>query len=417
MQSILGTLAISKSYTIIVYLLAVERELLLKHMNFLEGANLLFKGSSKEFFTHFVHQLEVQSGVVHSDLEASGSHPDSLIRECLKGLLVCLTLEKNPLLTAMLQGLASEQKHIEPTHLADLIARAVQYIFRKNNNITYLRFSSKEWQDYFCSLSLEEVTEINQVLMEKEVATHVLARYRGLAAVSFLYFQHTKKPLRIADIGCSLNFGLRAAVRGTILQRELDTLNDMTGDQLLLHSVKAKRPVIEYALGIDIQEPDLEWVAACAYFSKYDENRKMLKRYLDLIQKDSDNGSPIYSLIGDISDTSTATKIAKTHTKDFHVMYGSMVMYQLSKKMAAQALQNINTLLANQGMFVELTFKNPQNWFLPWNTVTTIRFKENGALTKAYHWVEWDSSRCLSVRESEDFQEVNLRIANLETSD
>lgn len=365
------------------------------------------------FFSTFLRQLEIQSGTLQILDEETGNHPDILIRNCLKGLLVCLIADKNKKLTRMIVSLTEEDRHLDVTHLADLIARVIQYIFRKNSDTSYLQYTCEQWEEYFCSISSEKVTHIRELVMSKEVATHVLTRYRGLSALSFLFYQQVNTPLKIADIGCSLNFGLRAAVKGTTLQRELDTLQDMTEDHIVFNSIKSRKPSFEYALGIDIQQPDFEWVAACAYFSKYDENRKILKRYNDLIQKDKNKGVPIHSMVADISSEQTVALIKNKHTSNFHIMYASMIMYQLSKTDVQHTLKNISSLLDEQGIFVELTFKNLKNWFLPWNTVTTVRFKEDNSLSKPYYWLEWDSSRCNSVQPSRDFQAVNLRLANL----
>ena len=274
---------------------------------------------NSNFLKTFLNQLEIQSGAVEAK-GVSSSHPDVLIRSCLKGLLLFLSTKQD-----------------------------------------------------------------------------------GLLATE----------LRVADIGCSLNFGLRASVKGKILQTDLDTLTDTTTDQIILNSLKSRKPPIEYALGIDIQEPDFEWVAACAYFSKYDENRKTLQKYRDLIEKDIHNGVPIHGMVGDISNDETVTRIQANQMHDFHILYGSMVFYQLSPEMQLRAFHNVSSLLAENGLLAELTFKNPNNWFLPWNTTTTLRFKENGALSRPYQWLDWDSSRCAVVKEGDDFQEANLRLANL----
>jgi hypothetical protein len=370
------------------------------------------EGNTTNFLQKFLYQLEIQSGATETK-DVSGSHPDLLIRNCLKGLLFFLTSNSDSKLSEVIGGLSQTRKHIDATHLADLIARSVQYLFRQQKDNSYLLFTAQQWELYFSSLTADKVKKLEGILTNKEVATHVLARYRSLAALDFQYFQQVAEPLRVADIGCSLNFGLRASVKGKILQTDLDTLTDMTSDQVILNSLKSRKPPIEYALGVDIQEPDFEWVAACAYFSKYDDNRKTLQKYRDLIENDIHNGVPIHGLVGDISNDETVKKIQANQMRDFHIMYGSMVFYQLSPEMQLRAFHNVSTLLAENGVLAELTFKNPNNWFLPWNTATTLRFKENGALTRPLQWLDWDSSRCSVVKEGADFQESNLRLANL----
>ncbi|MDQ5951120.1 MAG: hypothetical protein QG639_397 [Patescibacteria group bacterium] len=369
------------------------------------------------FYESFLQQLEIQSGVGESTSDSSGSHPDPLIRKCLEGLLLSLTFRKNHQLAAMFQSLSDEEKHLEPTHMADLVARAVQYIFRSKDDSSYMQFTLDDWHKFFQSLSEMEINQLREIVLSREVATHVLARYRGFAALNFLYSQQISRPLRVGDIGCSLNYGLQATVTGGVWQPGVDSLNDMSRDQLLLNSLQAKTPPYEYALGIDIQEPDFDWVAACAYFSKYDDNKNMLGKYKTLVEDNQNSGIPVHTMVGDISHPGIIDTIRRQHTPNFHLMYGSMVLYQLSSEMRERALQNISNLLGTNGMFVELSFRNPDNWFLPWNTITSIRFKEGTELSRPFDWVEWDSSRCLQVKESQDFDEVNLRMANLREAD
>lgn len=372
-----------------------------------------FLDSNENFYLVFLQQLEIQSGVSEVKEEGSGSHPDALIRTCLKGLLQTLSGRKNEALATMLRNLPQERRHMDASHLADLIARAIQYLFRQNQDSSYVDFDADQWEHYFTTLTEAQVATIREILITKEVATHVLARYRSLTALDVLYYQKKRMPLRVSDIGCSLNLGLRAAVKGTILQKDLSNFTDRTAHQLILHALKAEKPPIDYALGIDIQEPDFDWVTACAYFSKYDENRSTLQGYRDLIEQDTHNGFHITSIVGDITDAQTIQTIQTEHCPNFNVMFASMVLYQLSPSMVNSALHNIKNILAPDGLFAELTFKNPRNWFLPWNTVTTVRFKEGDELSQPYQWLEWDNSRCTIVQEGKDFQEVNLRLFNL----
>lgn len=357
------------------------------------------------FLETFLHQLQVQSGVIKE--EDIGSHPDELIRRSLKGLLDSLSGDGEPPLREVIVKLPNVRKHIDATHLADLIARAVQYIFRMKDDTSYLKFTDDNWRSFYSSLLPEQVSDISYILVHKEVATHVLTRYRGLSALNTFFYQQTQTPLKIADIGCSLRYGLRDSVKVTMKEEELHSFVDLTDGKVIKSLLLAEKPAFSYALGIDIQPPDFDWVAACAYYSKYDETRKGLQQYRNQLDADERGGVPIHCMTADIAEESTVLEIQSSDVPKFDIIYGSMVLYQLSKKMRVHAISNINTLLQPNGVFAELTFKNTRNWFLPWNAITTVRFKNGAIFTEPYQWLEWDSSRCGSVRPGKDYELVN----------
>lgn len=364
------------------------------------------------FYFEFLEQLKIQSGTV-SDGSKLGAHPDESLRQCLKGLYNCLLENQNPALQKILADLPNKRKHIDSTHLADLIARVVQYTFRKADDASYVQFSEQQWQSYFSELSSTELKNFEELLVSKEVATHVLTRYRGLAALSYIRNKALSTPIAVADIGCSLNFGLRSSVRGQSIEKDLTPLTDLSDEEQVLHALNAKKPQFAYALGVDIQEPDFDWVASCAYFSKYEENQKMLLKYKRLLDRDQSNGIPIHSLVTDVADKKVLEKVHGLGAPKFDIIYASMVMYQMSPETHTKALENIHALLQTDGIFVELTFKNPENWFLPWNAVTTVRFRQENGFSEPYQWIEWDSSRCSVVQPGSDYKKVSSMLSNV----
>lgn len=365
-----------------------------------------------DFYSSFINQLKIQSGNIE-DGSGEGAHPDETLRTCLKGLYRSLTKDANPFLKRLISELPQKRNHIDSTHLADLIARCVQHMFRTADDPSYLNYSESEWQQYFKNLSSDKLDELSDLLVNREVATHVMSRYRGLAAISHLRTQALNSPVAVADIGCCLNFGLQAAVKGFTIEDDLGPFTDLTPDELILNSLQARQSQYAYALGVDIQEPDFDWVLSCAYFSKYEKNRETLLRHKRLLETDQSNGIPIHSLVADIASENIVSQIKELGAPKFDIIYASMMMYQLSPTTQETALKNIHHLTQSDGVFVELTFKNPQNWFLPWNAVTTVRFWHEQGFSKPLQWVEWDSSRCLVAQEGKDYERVNSLLLNL----
>src|SRR5690606_23135661 len=130
-----------------------------------------------------------------------------------------------------------------------------------------------------------------------------------------------QEPLDIADIGCSLNLGLRASIRGYMLRQDLNNFEDGTPNNFIDNLLRKQRPEFSYALGIDLQEADFEWVASCAYFSKYDENRELLSRYWNQLKQDKSKNLQIHEYTGDILSKKTTDDILIMHPQKFHIMY------------------------------------------------------------------------------------------------
>jgi len=377
------------------------------------GSNGAEKSHEDRFIAEFIQQLEIQAG--KSQDENAKPHPDAGIQQFLGGLHMMLQQGDSDL-RRMISILPQTRKHIDAAHLTDLIARAVQFRIHQGNDSDlqahYANFSELQWVRFFHQISAnpEELARLQTQLETRQVATHVLDRYRAFAALTNTIGRG--KALSVADIGCSLNWGLHAVAKNLLPSDE--PLNDHTRNQDVLKKLQGERKKLSCALGIDVQEPDFDWVVACSYFSKYPQTEAKLRKYQRELRVDQQNGTPIYTMIEDVTAESALVRIKQFQPQGLDAIHASMVLYQFSEPMYRQALQNVRELLNPNGVFLELTFEDKDNWFVPFGALSLIRFKEeDGELSQPLKWLRWNSSRCQEVKEGEDFEEVVARIEKI----
>lgn len=342
-----------------------------------------------------IKQLTVQAK------NGPGGHPDIAIRNFNRALV--RTYRKNARVRKFIDRVAVSRKDLSPTHFADLIARAVQHRLRQRDVANYKNYSIIEWLDFWRKVTDEELGLLQQILETRSVATHVLERYRGLAVISSMIENH--RGIRVCDWGCSLNLGLPAIIRPRHLLNGAGTreLTDFTPGNVVERALEKDNIHFDKAVGVDRQSPDFEWVASCSYFSQYEITRNLLSQLRNSL---SGLLTVTETIVGDVTGENIIDSHSVLSAGNFDLVHASMMMYQLSDKHKRRALENASTLLRDGGIFMELTFINPANWFLKKNVVSRVQFKKNGKLGKPLDWIVWSSSRCEEVYPGKDFEKV-----------
>jgi hypothetical protein len=357
------------------------------------------------FLQQIVKHLEYQSGLVESE---AGAHPDPQIRAFNKGLLAYLQSGSDfdfLVALARIYRQQSARQASDSGHFVDLFARSIQFLHRNRGNSDYVSFTADDWATYFETTIAHELDELEKILTERQVATHVISRYRGLAAALVVRQQKTKQPARVVDIGCSLNVGLPMSLFPQMLLNMVQpALVDHTPDESIQRALQTPQIVCEHAIGIDLHLPDLHWVAACAYFSQYDLHMQQLNTAIEFLRTVQ---VPVFSSVGDVTNPQLVSVVKSPNGNSPDIMHAAMCLYQLSDIKREQALRNIATALAKDGLFIELTFIDPHNWFRPWNVHTTVQVKQkNGTLSQPLQWLVWENSRCGQVKVGSDFKQV-----------
>jgi len=359
--------------------------------------------------------IRIQAGEV-----GQGGHPDDGIRRFNIGLNYFIE-EDSPSARTLKKALVrvALQRDIGSTHFADLLARSTQYVFRQRGDSGYVGYSPKDWEQYFETFQdTDDYPLFIESLKTRSVATNIPERYRALAAVSAKKCQDGAK-ISVIDLGSSLNLGLLGVLAQTYLLGDSDGGESFTDQTSGVLRTLLKQDNIYYnqAIGVELQEFKQDhvidpWVLACAYFTKYDAAREKIESINRYLQNDPNRVNTVQA---DITDPDLPGIIQRVATglegQKFDIIHASMVLYQLSPQQQEVVLENAAALLGRDGIFMELTFIDPKNWFATNNVVTTIRFmQDDGKLSDSYEWIRWDSSRCRLANPGADFETVNQQL-------
>jgi hypothetical protein len=143
----------------------------------------------------------------------------------------------------------------------------------------------------------------------------------------------------------------------------------------------------------------VDWAKACSY------------RTQQRLALDANTNDLLIEMI--VADVTKDLYELKYSGRLFDLVHVSMMTHQLSPSDYSMFLLNAAALLDIGGMFVELTFRMPNVFNQPRNTVTQIRFRlADGSLSDPYIWLEWDNSQCCVVWPGKDFHLVKQHMAN-----
>ena len=329
-----------------------------------------------------------------SDSASKIAHPDPQVREFYR-----VFLEFAPKFEQQLLAALARRVYLDPTHIADLLLRAAIYLNR----------SEQPWYDFLQAMGLRQKNDYADIIAMRNVATFIPARYRSLATIASYIATYKPLGLRVTDWGCSLNLGLRYVMQPHLLLGSesglIPLLEDYTDDVTALLSRRAL--IVKDAVGIDVvdlnSEEWVDWANACSYGTQQ-------RLSFDVITNDL----PIEMIVADVTKDLYELKYSG---RLFDLVHASMMTHQLSSSDHSMLLLNAAALLDTGGMFVELTFRTPNVFNQPRNTVTKIRFLlADGSLSEPYQWLEWDNSQCGVVWPGKDFHMVKQHMASREVN-
>ena len=187
----------------------------------------------------------------------------------------CSIVYNEPIFYEIAKNVFNNRSHVEEEHLLFLIFVSLQYL----TNFSYDDVGRITKQKVKTDLK-EYETEIHKLCVHRNVSTNIPERYVGLQIISSMLYSKHQQPLTIIDIGCSLGLGLMA-LNTTFFEEHI------TIETELLRYVHSK-PAFGRVIGIDVQEPDIDWVLA-SYLPEAKEKRKSVKHVYNHLKKHGSN--------------------------------------------------------------------------------------------------------------------------------
>ena len=339
-----------------------------------------------KFIDQIYDQLKLQSN----------THPDPIVRNFYSATQIII---KQKAYIKMISELFNFRPTLSETHFVNLWLRSIQYYFRKNSNVEYLNYSVMDWIRYFETRGKKDNSAILEILKTHNTATLIPARYRSLhTALRLISQTNPHFHINLLDLGCSLGLGLKSCLADNLLSHP--PFEDNTPDQQIRRTISRKLINPIEAIGLDIHIPSIEWVKACNYPSKYDNDGKVLDELSTTLSTRND----VFLIQADAKDPEVYQRLVSAYGP-MTIVHASMTLYELTPKEKRIVINNICQSLSEGGVFIEFTFIDPLDWFRGIHTL--VRVKRHNKLTKAYVWHRWKDSRCSSVIAGKDYDKVN----------
>lgn len=278
----------------------------------------------------------------------AGQDVDRASRQFFTALLG--VMERTDVAPGIIVTVQGARPHVTDEHLAWLIFASLQYVTDCSyDSLVYMDISTIE-ESLARDLALYK-EDVVRLCSSKYLCTNVINRYAALQVVLSLMYRGSS--VSAVDIGCSVGLGLMSLNTDHLYSTRVpDTLLD----RALRTPVK-----IDVLVGVDIQEPDLNWLRAC-YLPEYvDQRRKALELHDSLRAQ----GREFRFLKCDVLDLE---QIATAYHKALDVVWISNTCYQVEGDLD-HVEHNIRSVLKDDGVWLYAYYRKKQpGWISEHNT-------------------------------------------------
>ena len=346
------------------------------------------------------------------ETDSAAAHPDKGIQ--VFDSTMAQFIEENEDFCELLKLILNDRK-IKLNHFASLLPRAAQFALRKRNIDDYAEFNRDKWKETLSTL-VKDPAFIASLYNRQYATNRPYQRYKALAALSSAL---TNTPIRVYDLGCSLNTGLSGLLLEDFYSKTKDSFEDLTPNESIKTLLKKNNFEIHQAIGVDLQdlsiEEGIEWVIACEYFGNYDRTKEALLRHNSLLSQNDDR---LLTLTRDITDSSLPRLLKNAANNNSQrrirtIVHASMVFYQLTEAGQLAVVENINQVLQAGDIFLELRFIDESDYYREYNMESVVKFKTSEGLSRDYQWLLWNSIYGERSKSGADYDIVMEKLCEL----
>ncbi|MBI1862806.1 class I SAM-dependent methyltransferase [Candidatus Microgenomates bacterium] len=269
--------------------------------------------------------------------------------------------------------------------------------------------SSERWETALDRMlkDEEERKSLTEILLHKDTITTIYERYAGTKIALNLIFQNGM-PLRVADLGCGANYGLKGLAVD-------EPLSGVSGGEL--QPLIDKRVPIEFGIGVDLADmydrEVIQWRNECRRPGEL--THEAMSKTAEFENRISHAEDKIRFMQGDLLDLNLAvpTPVRSDGQTGYHAVVLSTMCYQMSPEDQVSILDRARTLLIDGGIVIIQDFAKsvPKSLKCPmgleflddWgiDSYRTFVLKKNDGEPKEL--LIFDSGRCKNVRRGKDF--------------
>lgn len=237
--------------------------------------------------------------------------------------------------------IASARPKATEEHIAWLLFASLQYV----SNYAYDELAYADLSTLAGTLMRDlelHQDDITRLCTTKYICTNVINRYAALQVA--LALMHGNSQVRVLDIGCSVGLGLMSLNTDQVWPIEV-------ADRLLAKALHTKI-AFQSLVGLDIQEPDLNWLCAC-YFPQYRTLRSELKKTYEHLRA---SGQRFDFVQADALGLASDTRLAYG---SFDVIWISNACYQVEGELD-NVIGAIRSLLKKNGVWLYAYYRKAQ---------------------------------------------------------
>lgn len=252
-------------------------------------------------------------------------------------------MSRSDVMTDIIRSILDTRPNVTEEHLAWLIFASLQY----TSNFAYDRLVYHDNSSLESAILQDLKTHKNDIIelcRTKYMCTNVINRYVALQIVLGLTYRNS--PVKVIDIGCSIGLGPLSLNTEHVRQCPVDITDKLL--QKALHT----NIDLQNNVGVDIQDPDLDWLYAC-YTPQYKSHRDRVRT---LYQNLNNQGQAFTFVRCDVLRLLEATPLADTK---FDVAWISNMCYQVEGN-PDDAEQAIRSLLKAGGIWLYAYYRNEQ---------------------------------------------------------
>lgn len=299
-------------------------------------------------------------------------------------------MSESNVVSEAIAAILETRPRVTDEHLAWLIFSSLQYVGDYTyDDLLYMDATTvkgRMLQDF--SLHKQRIIDL---CTHKYICTNVVNRYAGLQIV--LALMYGSSPVRVLEIGCSLGLGLMSLNTGLLESAEVS-------DKLLLRALHT--PVqFDALVGVDIQEPDLEWLCAC-YLPEYRDHRTKVKQAYDQLVH---NGQPFEFVRADALQLTQDKRFSRG---TFDIVWISNTCYQVEGDQDLVE-QGIRSLLRKGGAWLYTYYRNEQPGWVSKDVADSnpyvVGFYPNGTRRNYLEILQSDDDKVRSLSRGRDFDE------------
>jgi len=318
------------------------------------------------------------------------NHPHKSLAFALADIAAEVATPANSGLSALLKDRPMAVDHIAPIIFATAQYADTQACVSRD----FGAMTSEEWKKYLLELFHANNPDIMKALRERNVQSFILRRY--FPAKMFARIVFGDDPIKVLDVGCSLNFGLQAV--------SVDQGGEMfpgLNVQDIPQEAYSGRVNVSSGLGVDLHEPDIDWITSCIWPDH--------EREKDLIRQ-------AYERLNGQNPNITFRKISALELGkypelkgQFDLIIASGMLYQLTPEEEKIFLQQIGQVAKPKAWFLATDYPRGVSYKQPFSYTTWAQQVIDTKFSEQLEFINADDPFTTVVKPGKDFVAIKDR--------